>query len=411
MRLLILTQNYLPEPDPKMHVLAKSLQQRGYSVSVLTGFPNYPSGRIYPGYRQNLWRREVMDGVEILRVPLYPDHSRSAIRRALNYISFAVTAAVLGPLLCAKADLMLVYHPPTTLAVPAWVISKLRGIPFVYEIQDMWPDTLPATGMLRNRMILGLLEGLGRFIYRRAKYITVISPGFKRRLVASGIDPAKVKFFPNWAYEGIPDIAPRDEEFDARLGLAGKINIVYAGNMGPAQALDNIIDAAEHLADAPAVQFVLVGRGVDFERLSRRARDSGLGNVRVLPGIPMTEMPKLYAAAAAVMVHLSDEPLFDITIPGKTQSSLASGRPVIACVRGDAADMIRDAGAGFVVPPMQPRALADAVRKLVALEPAERESLGAAGRHYYMENLHPEQGIRRYDELFRPGQREMMGAL
>src|SRR5438445_13644425 len=174
MRILILTQNYVPEPDTKMHVLGRALHLRGHAITVITGYPNYPEGRIYSGYRQRVWHTEVLDGVRIVRVPLYPDHSRSAVRRSLNYLSFAVSASMIGPVACGPADVMLVYHPPVTLAVPAFLIHTLRGVPFVYEIQDMWPETLKATGMISNGVVLGALNTMGAFAYKHASAMTVI---------------------------------------------------------------------------------------------------------------------------------------------------------------------------------------------------------------------------------------------
>ena len=144
MRVLILSQWYAPEPDIKIHLLAKDLVSRGHRVISITGLPNYPQGRIYPGYHQRPWQWEEVDGVRVLRLPLYPDHSRSVERRSLNYLTFAASASLLGPLLCGPADVMWVYHPPLTVGIPAWWIGLLRRVPFVYEIQDMWPETLAA---------------------------------------------------------------------------------------------------------------------------------------------------------------------------------------------------------------------------------------------------------------------------
>ena len=210
MRVLILTQNYIPEPDPKMHILAKGLVDHGHEVTVITGFPNYPHGQIYPGYQQKLWQREEIDGVKIVRIPLYPDRSRSVIKRSLNYLSFPLSASILGPFLSGKVDVMMVYHPPITLGLPAWIISLMRQIPFVFEIQDMWPETLPATGMVSNPLLLKSLAKLAMFTYSKASAITVISPGFKKNLETKGVPGEKIHVFYNWAYEG--DFSPAKPE-------------------------------------------------------------------------------------------------------------------------------------------------------------------------------------------------------
>jgi len=179
MRILFLSQLYPPEPATPRHSLARSLVERGHSVTAVTGFPNYPLGRIYPGYRQRMWAWDEIGGARVLRLPLFPDHSRSAARRALCYLSFALSACLLGPILCGPADVMWVWHPPLTTAIPARWISLLRRVRFVYEIQDMWPETLAATGMVRSRLILSLVAWLGKLAYSSAAAIVVSSPGLK----------------------------------------------------------------------------------------------------------------------------------------------------------------------------------------------------------------------------------------
>lgn len=399
MRVAILSQTYFPEPDPKMQILAAGLVERGHTVTTITAFPNYPAGKIYPGYRQRPWQREKIDGVEVVRLPIYPDRSRSPIRRSANYLSFPAVASLLGPVLSGPMDVLLVYHPPLTLGIPAWIISRLRRAPFVFEIQDMWPETLPATGMVDNAAVLGALARLGTFVYRKAAAITVISPGFRKNLIDKGVAVGKIHVFPNWAYEGMYETVARDDSLAREFGLAGRFNVMYAGNFGPAQDLDNVLKAAVLLRDLPEVQFVLLGDGVEQADLETAARTRGITNVRFIPRQPMRDMPSWYAWADALLVHLRDDPLFAITIPGKTQSSLASGRPVIACVRGDAADLVLEADAGLAAEPSNPKSLADAVRRMRGLSEEQRAVLGAAGRRYYREHLAPDVLIGRYERL------------
>jgi glycosyltransferase involved in cell wall biosynthesis len=382
-----------------MHILGKGLVERGHQVSVVTGFPNYPEGRIYPGYRQRLCQREEIDGVRIFRLPLFPDRSRSALRRSANYLSFAASASLLGPAVSGPTDVMLVYHPPSTLGIPAWLISSLRRVPFVYEIQDMWPETLPATGMVRNPFILNALTKLSTFTYRRAAAITVISPGFKRSLVQKGVPEQKIHVVLNWGYEGAYKLVPPDEGLAREWGMLGRFNVVYAGNMGPAQGLHNVLEAARLLTDCPAIQFVLLGHGVDRADLEERVRAKQIPNVRFLPAQPMECMPSVYALADALLIHLVNDPLFEITIPGKTQSYLASGRPLLVAVSGDAADLVLEAGAGVAARPSDPADLARAVRELYARPPEQRQAMGMAGRKYYLENLAPNILIDRYEHL------------
>lgn len=400
MRILTLSQWYPPEPDIKIHLLAKDLTARGHQVTSVTGYPNYPQGNIYPGYHQRLWQWEMRNGVRVLRLPLYPSHDRSAVRRSLNYLSFGVSASVLGPLLSGPAEVMWVYHPPLTVGLPAWWIGLIRRVPFVYEIQDLWPESLTATGLVRpSSPIVSSLGRLAQFVYRRAAALTVISPGFKQNLVAKGVPADKIHVIPNWADEEVYRPLPRNDALAAQYGLADRFNILYAGNLGAAQALDNVLDAARRLADLSRVQFVLMGDGVEAERLKRRVSQEGLTNVRFLVRQPAERMAEFMALADVVLVHLRRDPLFAITIPGKTTAYLACGRPILCAVAGDTAAMVQQAGAGLTCPPEDPDALGRRVREFQALSREQREAMGQAGRRAFLANYTRAVLLDRYEAL------------
>jgi glycosyltransferase involved in cell wall biosynthesis len=401
MRVLTLSQWYIPEPETKVHLLGRDLTACGHQVTAITGFPNYPAGKLYPGYRIH-WRQwEQRDGVRVLRLPLYPDHSRSALKRALNYLSFAASASLLGPLLSGPADVMWVYHPPLTVGIPAWWIGLLRRVPFVYEVQDLWPETLAATGMVLPAWAVPWISRLAQFIYRHAAAIAVISPGFKRNLISKGVPAEKIHVIPNWADEEIYRPVPRDETLAAEHGLAGRFNVMYGGNLGAAQAMDNVLEAAVRLRDLPKVQFVLIGDGVDEVRLCEIAQERGLDNVRFIGRQPAERMPYFFALADALLVHLKRDPLFEITIPSKTIAYLACGRPILSCVAGDAAEVVQSAGAGLVCPPEDPAALAQAVRDLYAMSADQREAMGHSGRHAFLANYTRAVLVDRYEALLR----------
>jgi glycosyltransferase involved in cell wall biosynthesis len=321
----------------------------------------------------------------VLRVPLYPDHSRSGLRRILNYLSFALSASSIGAALCGPADVMWVYHPPLTVGIPAWWIGWLRRIPFIYEVQDMWPETLAATGMLPSSTVAKWLGVLARFVYRRAAAITVISPGFKRNLIEKGVPADKIHVIPNWADEDVYRPVRRDEALAAEYGLSEHFNVMFGGYIGAAQTLENVLHAAERLRDILAVQFVLIGGGIDVDGLRQMAHERRLPNVRFIGRQPAERMPYFFAWADALLVHLKRDPLFEITIPSKTIAYLACGRPIITCTTGDAADVVRDAGAGLVCAPEDPAALAQAVRELMAMPVEQRDTLGQAGRQAYLQ--------------------------
>ena len=346
MRILIVTQWFDPEPAFKCLEFAQQLASHGHKVEVLTGFPNYPQGKLYPGYRMRLWQKELAGGIPVVRVPLYPSHDRSAVRRALNYVSFAATAAILGPALLAKPDVIYVYHPPGTVGFAALVLRCWFRVPVVYDVQDLWPDTIAATGMLRQVRAIRLVDGLCRFVYRHVDSVVVQSPGFRKALMARGVAADSLHVIYNWA--------PRQTANELRPYThdGGTFTIVFAGTMGIAQGLDTVLDAAQECVQTvPRARFVLIGDGVDLERLKRRAVAMRLPNLEFLGRQSLVATQAILAGAGTLLVHWKDDRLFAITIPSKTQAYLASGRPILMAVRGDAADLVARAGAGILAQP------------------------------------------------------------
>jgi glycosyltransferase involved in cell wall biosynthesis len=401
MQLVIVSFFYQPEPnDIKIHLLAKEMVARGHTVTTITTFPNYPSGKIYDGYKQRLWQKEVQDGVRIFRVPLYPNHTRSGIKRALSYSSFMLTAATLGLMRCGRADVIWVYHPPLTTGVAGVWMSFMRRAPFVLDIQDMWPETLKATGMLNNERVLRWIGRVANWIYRRASALTVNAPGMKTNIIAKGIAEDKIFVMPNWADERIYMPKPRDVAIGEKYGLMNKFNIMFAGNMGLVQALDKVIEAAELLHELPDVQLVMIGDGLEYDNLRNRVTERGLTNVIFLGRHPASAMPDFFAWADGLLITLTDDPLYAMTIPSKTQSYLACGRPIICAVAGDGANVIEQAGAGLTCPPENPHALADAIRHLYALSPEERDIMGARGRQAYLSQFQQAIIVDRYEQVF-----------
>ena len=382
-----------------MHRLCVGLVKKGHRVSVLTGFPNYPSGQIYSGYKQSLWKKEFLDGVYVTRIPLYPDRSQSFIKRSLNNLIYPIIASILGPFLCERADIMMVESPPITLGIPAFIISRIRKFPFVFQIQDIWPETLKTTGMVTSKKILSILDKIGLFTYNKSAAIAVISEGFKLNLINKKIPDKKIHVIHNWAYEAEFPVMEPDPVAMKKFGLDNGFKVLYAGNMGPAQGLHNVISAALLLHDIKDLEFIFVGGGIELERLKKLTKSKNLHNLKFIPRIPMEEMPKLYPLVNAVLVHLTDDPLFEITIPGKTQSCLLSGRPIIASVNGDVTKLIKKSGAGITVKAMHPEELANAIRDLYYMPIKKREAMGNAGRDYYFNNLSPEIQIAKYEKL------------
>lgn len=385
MRILLLSQWYPPEPQKIVSDLAETLRDHGHEVTVLTGLPNYPSGKIFPGYRFAWKQVEEIGGIQILRVPLFPDHSRSPLKRALNYISFALACAFIGPWIVPRVDVVYVIHPPVTVGLPAWILSKRLRVPFVYEIQDMWPETLSATGMVSNQRALGLVGWFAKWIYRRAAAIRVISPGFRENLIAKGVTPEKIHVVSNWVDADCYRPEQPDPVLAQETRLAGKFNVMFAGGMGLAQGLEYVLDAAALLKERRDVQFVFVGDGAALESLQAKAKKQQLDNVLFLGRQPAETMSKFYALADVLLLHLRDDPLFRITIPHKTFAYMAVGKPVLAAVEGDAAEVVSRAGAGCACQPCSAWSIADAVASLAAMSIEQRAELGRNGRRAAVE--------------------------
>jgi glycosyltransferase involved in cell wall biosynthesis len=402
MRILFVTQWFDPEPIFKGLAFARELKRYGHDVQVLTGFPNYPGGRLYEGYRIRPVQRECIDGVSVVRVPLYPSHSRSVAGRTLNYCSFAASAATIGTAIVGRPDVIYAYHPPATVGIPAVTLRAVYGAPLVYDIQDLWPDSVAASGMITSRRRLGLLSTLCRFVYARTDHITVLSPGLKQALIARGVPPEKVTVVYNWCDEAQIIQRGSSAAHQPADGWPGKFLVVFAGTMGAAQALDSALEAARLVgASRPDVHFLFIGGGIESERLAARALSLNLANVTFLPPVPVASIGRYLARADALLVHLKNDPLFEITIPSKTQAYMAAGRPLVMAVRGDAADLVRRANCGITCEPEDPGSLSRAIQSLAATGPVERRVLGENGRRFYENSCSLSAGTQKFDAIFR----------
>lgn len=383
-RILFLSQLFEPEPVYKGLSFVRELQERGFEVEVLTGFPNFPKGKLFEGYRIRPLMRERIDGVRVTRVPLYPSHDANGVKRSLNYLSFFASATLYLLFRTRRYDAIYVYHPPITVGLAAAVAGLVRRTPYIIEIQDLWPDAVSASGMASSR-VDGPLAAACRFVYRRARRIVAQSQGMGVEVGRRG-GGDRVRPVYNWAEEddlkvtGTTDLTP--------YGLDGRFTFVFGGNMGVHQALGTAVEAALKAADeVPNIRLVLVGGGVQAETLRRRAAEGGRDIVRVLPGIPRPQVADLFAAAQVLLVHLADKPLYAVTVPSKTQFYLAMGKPILAGVAGEAAEIVRASEAGVVVPPEDVDALTAAMVRLARTPPAELTRMGENGRRFYVENM------------------------
>lgn len=394
MRIALLTQYYAPEPAKTPVSVARRMADRGHRVRVVTGFPNYPSGRIYPGYQQSMsWVEDDGPNVRVRRVPLVPSHSGNGALRALNYLSFMVTA-LLGTSFTRDADVTYVYASQPTGGLAALVWRLVRGTPYVLHVQDLWPDSITASGMLppwASRVVERLVGGLLRPLYRRAAAVVAISPQMRETLVARGVPAARVHVVYNWSsdeqeHAGTPPVP------------GGGCTITYAGNMGSAQDLETAVHAARLVADdLPGFRLLLVGAGTQTERLHRLADD--LPCVEFRDPVPLDAMPSVYRETTFQLVPLKATAHLHGAVPSKLQSSLAAGLPVVCSAPGAATVLVEEAHAGLVVPASDVDALAEAFRRAYATTAAEYERYARSARTYYEQHLSSAAGTARLEAV------------
>lgn len=397
MKVLILSQYFWPESF-RISEVAQSLCTEGCEVGVLTGQPNYPDGKVFPGYKAWSTGRQVFAQCRVHRVPLFPRGAGGALRMVANYLSFVVSASLIGPWLLRgqRFDVIFVYGiSPILQVLPGFVLRHTTGAALVPWVQDLWPQSLEVTGFVRNPRLLGMVAGLVRWIYRRSDLLLVQSPGFVP-LVAVMADGTPVEYHPNPGELAFQ----KPIEGPPALTLMPGFNVVFAGNLGTVQALDTVLAAAQHLSDLPSVRIVLVGSGSRSEWAQQRVRELGLKNVQMPGRFAPEDMPGILAQASALLVSLVRSPIMSQTVPSKIQAYLAAGKPIIASLDGEGARVVHEAGAGLACAAEDADALASAVRALHAMAPDHLQRMGSAGRDYYEQNFEPSALARRLKQRF-----------
>jgi glycosyltransferase involved in cell wall biosynthesis len=384
MRIIIVTHYFPPEigaPQARLSGLAAAWAADGDDVTVLTGMPNHPTGVVPAEYRGAIRRREQRDGYRVLRTWLYATPNEGMARKTIGHLSFMVSSVLLGGRASGPAEVVVVSSPTFFSIGSGWVLARLKRARLVVEVRDLWPAIFTELGVLTNRWVIRFLERLELAAYAAADEIVVVSDGFRDNLIGRGVPPGKVHTIRNGAAlekfdpGTVPDSAIREH-----LGAApGNCLVLYAGTHGISHSLPAIASAAARLSDRQ-IHFAFVGEGADKPRLATAVAELGLANVTLLPGVSHEEVPGLLAAADICLVPLRDVPLFATFIPSKIFEYLAAGKAVIGSVRGEAAQILNEAGA-VVVPPEDDAALANAIRDLAA-DPQRRAVMGQAGRSH-----------------------------
>lgn len=391
MRVLVVSQYFWPESFRINEVVA-SLVDRGISLCVLTGKPNYPDGDVFPGYRS--WGCQTdYRHCPIFRVPIYPRGRKSAVRLALNYLSFVASASVFGWWAVRRVpfDVVFVYAPsPLLQALPALFLSRLRRIPLVVWVQDIWPESLEATGYVRNRIVISAIRKVVKFIYKRTDLILVSSQPFEMS-VREMVPSARTAYYPNSVDSVFCD--PDSGTKPVIPILDDGFNVVFAGNVGTAQEVSVIVAVAEKLVAYREIRLVVLGSGSELEWMKHQVKERDLPNLHLAGRFAVESMPFLLAKASALLVTLADRPIFAATVPNKIQAYMAVGRPIIACLRGEGARIVTKAKAGIAVPSGDANLLADAIVELYKAPPEVRAEMGANGRSYYRQHFDHERLI------------------
>jgi len=405
MRILYLSQYFPPEmgaPAARVHELSREWAALGHSVTVLTGFPNHPTGTIPPEYRGHLFRRELVDGVHVVRTPIYAAANKGVVRRAANYLSYAASAASFGPILTERPDVVIATSPQLLTAASGLWMSTLKRAPFVFEVRDIWPRSIVEVGALpAAHPAVWALERLELFLYGMADRIVAVTDAFVDELAARGVPREKLRVVKNGVDLELFRPLPRDDDLRRALGLtANDFMCLYVGTHGMAHGLQTILEAADRLRDHPEIRFVLVGEGADKNALKRQAQSMNLQTVIFVDKQPRGKIPQFLAASDLSLVLLKGKPLFKTVLPSKIFEILGSGRPLVLGVDGEARKVVEDAGAGIFVPPEDAGAVAEAILRLKA-NPATCAEMGSKGRAFVEANFSRKALAQQYVDILR----------
>jgi glycosyltransferase involved in cell wall biosynthesis len=392
-KILYVSQYFPPEmgaPAARAIELARHWVEAGHEVTVLTGFPNHPTGVVPAEWRQRLRRlvyREIVDGVNVARTWLWPLPNRRADERILNYSSFFISAAVRG-LSLAHVDVVIATSPQLLVGLAGWWIARWQRVPFVFEVRDLWPESLAAVGAGSEKSLLhGSLRAAAGFLYRKSRRIVVVTPAFREHLIRHwNVPSARISVVENGVETDLFSPANTDPGIRRQLEAEGKFLVCYLGTMGMAHGLETLVEAASRLqASHPQVVFALVGEGSDKQRIKTLVTSQALRNVRFVDQQPRERVPAYINASDACLVLLKKTDLFRTVVPTKMLEFMACGRPVIVGVEGEAGKIMEEAGAGVLVEPENAAALAEAIAKLAA-DRVVSETMGGNGRKYIIEH-------------------------
>ncbi|MDC8105117.1 glycosyltransferase family 4 protein [Chryseobacterium sp. PTM-20240506] len=386
MNILIITQYFYPE-NFKSNDLAFELKKKGHDVTVLTGLPNYPEGKIFEGYGVFKNRKQIVNGVKVIRSLLLPRGKGGGIRLFINYYSFAVFASIKAFLmgLNNKFDAIIVHEPsPITQYYPALLMNKIWKTPVYFWVMDLWPESLSIAGGVKNKWILNYYENVIKRFYKNSEKILITSQGFRKSINQKGNFDDKIIYFPNWAEDTISE---GNKDFPIP-SLPDGFKVMFAGNIGEAQDLDNIVKAALELRDKKDIKFILVGDGRKMPFVKEFIEEHQLQETVFTMGrFPVEAMSSFFDKADVMLVTLKDDPIFNLTVPAKLQAYMSASKPVIAMLNGEGADNVKEADCGFTVSAGDYQSLANTILKASGLSKEVLTQLGENSRRYYEDNF------------------------
>ena len=385
MRILLVTQYFYPE-NFKSNDIAFELAKRGYEVTVLTGLPNYPKGKIYKGYGIFQKRKEILNGVKVIRTLVIPRGKGGGLRLALNYFSWAFFASIRAFFLAmtSKFDAIIVHETsPITQGFPALVVKKLQRIPIYFWVLDLWPESLQSAGGITNKYVLGFFTEITKLMYNQSRKILISSKGFRKSILDKGTYDNKLVYFPNWA----EDIFTQQVSVNIPTLPTG-FKVMFAGNIGEAQDFEHVMQAAVNLKNDKEIKFILVGDGrkkawVDDFIHKKQLQDT----VFTLGRFPIESMPAFFRKANVMLLSLKDNDIFSLTVPAKLQTYMAASKPVVAMINGEARNLIAESDCGLSCPAGDSDRLATNIRLLKSKTLAELDLLGKNGYAYYQKNF------------------------
>ena len=379
MKILVVSQYFWPE-DFRINDICKGLKEEGHEVTVLTGLPNYPFGKVYDGYSFFNRGPKEYEGIKIKRCAMIPRGKDNAVMLALNYISFMINAAIkVIPLLFEKYDRVFVFQvSPITSAIPAIIYSKVKKVSSYIYIQDLWPETFYSIININNSSLRKVFKKMCNKIYDAFDNLLIASRGYEEILLSEGISKEKLHYLPQWAEDFYSNSDIKNERKD------NKFTLTFAGNIGKAQSVDTIIKAANLAKDNKDIIWQIIGDGSEFENVKKLADEFGLTDtIRFIGRKPSAEMPKYFSESQGLIVTLRDEEILRVTLPAKVQSYMAAGKPILAAISGEGKKVIEESKGGLVVEAEDYQGLYKNVIKLYNMNIEKRNELGEFGKQYF----------------------------